>query len=200
MADVEALKRRIRAHPAFGGGPADEGYWLDFLECTLAKFGSYEFMVDCLADSCERQPETLAAYIVVSEHDRLTWDALHALVPRLRADGKDVPPALRDWCMDVATGVSKRPKQGGKVKWRNRARDISIVAAVNGIRDVTDLPFEFDEPKSREPRSACHVVAERLDMKYPTVRTIWRKNRSIVDRAREHGLVPPGRGRTRRPS
>ena len=57
MADVEALKRRIRAHPAFGGGPADEGYWLDFLEFTLAKFESYEFMVDCLADSCERQPK-----------------------------------------------------------------------------------------------------------------------------------------------
>lgn len=200
MDDVEALKRRIRAHPAFGGGPADEGYWLDFLEFTLAKFGSYEFMVERLADSCERQPETLAAYIVASENDRLTWDALYALVPRLPANGRAVPPSLNDWWLDATTGVRQRPKKGGKVKHRNRMRDLTIVAAVNGIRDVTDLPFEFDERKSGEPRSACHVVAERLGMRYATVRTIWRKNRAIVDRARAHELVPPGRERTRRPS
>jgi len=121
-------------------------------------------------------------------------------VPRLRADGRAVPPPLNDWWLDATTGVRQRPKKGGKVSYRNHMRDLSIVTAVNGIRDVTDFPFEFDERKSGEPRSACHVVAEKLGMRYATVRTIWRKNRSIVDRAREHGLVPPGRGRTRRPS
>ena len=43
------LKRRIRAHPAFHGGPADETYWLDFMEWTLAEFGTYDFRVECAA-------------------------------------------------------------------------------------------------------------------------------------------------------
>ena len=36
MADFETLRRRIREHHAFQGGEADEGYWLDFLECQSA--------------------------------------------------------------------------------------------------------------------------------------------------------------------
>ena len=62
MDDVEVLKRRIRAHPAFQVGPADENYWLDFLEVTLEEFGSYEFMIEQLADSLEQHPEKLPLY------------------------------------------------------------------------------------------------------------------------------------------
>ena len=199
MADLEALRRRIRAHPASSGGPADEGYWLDILEFDLATAGSYEFMVECLAGRREQQPETLATYIVASEYDRLIWDVLHALVLKLQAEGKEMPPELTRWWMDVTTGDRDKPKQGGKVKHRNLMRDVTIVAAVNGIRNVTDLPYEFDERKSGEPRSACHVVAEKLGMRYATIRTIWRNHRSLLDSARALALIPPERKRTRRP-
>ena len=43
-----------------------------------------------------------------------------------------------------------------------------------GFATVTDLPYEFDEPSEpgRLPRTACHVVAERLGWKYGRVRSI----------------------------
>ena len=50
------LKRRIRAHPAFHGGPADETYWLDFMEWTLAEFGTYDFRIEWLADNLKHHP------------------------------------------------------------------------------------------------------------------------------------------------
>ena len=199
MADLKALRRRISAHPASSGGPADEGYWLDLLEFELATSGSYELMVKRLAGLCEQQPEKLAAYIEASERGRLHWDVLHALVQRLQAKEKDVPPSLTKWWLDATTGNRNKPKQGGRTRHRNAMRDAMIVAAVNGIRNVTDLPYEFDERKSGEPRSACHVVAERLGMRYATVRTIWRNNRPLVERLRELKLLPPERKRTRRP-
>ena len=64
------LLRRVRAHPAFHGGPADEGYWLDLMELHLAKFGSYEFKIEMLADSLERHPERLPTYVAASEYGR----------------------------------------------------------------------------------------------------------------------------------
>ena len=199
MDDVEVLKRRIRAHPAFQGGPADEDYWLDFLEVILEEFASYECMIEQLADSLERHPEKLPAYLCGSEKDLLFWDVLHALVPRLWLGKKAVFPALIKWWMDATTGVLVKPKRGGKVVWRNRMRDAVIVTAVNGIREVSGIPYEFDEPNFTTPHTACHVVARRLGMSFATVRSIWRKNKSIVDDARAHGLVPPPRTRKRRP-
>ena len=53
--ELDALKSKIREHPAFHGGPADAEDCLDFLQVTLAKFGKYELMDECLADWCERQ-------------------------------------------------------------------------------------------------------------------------------------------------
>lgn len=191
------LKRRIRAHPAFRGGPADETYWLDFMECTLAEFGTYDFRLEVLGDNLKRHPDRVPAAVVASESDPLVWDVLSRLVPLLWRNKGVMPAVLLEWWMDKTTGIrGDRPRSGGE--GRNQMRDLTIVAAVNGIRDVTDLPYEFDEPSGREPRTACHVVAERLGWTPERVRSIWRKNRSIVDRARAHGLVPPARPRTRR--
>ena len=192
------LKRRIRAHPAFHGGPADEIYWLDFMECTLAEFGTYDFQVEFRADMLSRHPEQVPTYVVASESDRLAWDVLSRLVPLLWRTERVMPAVLLEWWMDKTTGIRDRPRSSGKHGRRNRMRDLTIVTAVNGIRNVTDLPYEFDESSGREPRTACHVVAERLGSPYESVRSIWRKNRSIVKRARAHGLVPPARPRTRR--
>ena len=72
-------------------------------------------MIERLADSLERHPEKLPAYLYESEKDRLFWDVLHALVPRLWRGGKVVFPALIKWWMDATTGVLVKPKRGGKV-------------------------------------------------------------------------------------
>ncbi len=53
--ELDALKSKIREHPAFHGGLADAEDCLDFLQVTLAKFGKYELMDECLADWCKRQ-------------------------------------------------------------------------------------------------------------------------------------------------
>ena len=193
------LKRRIRAHPAFHGGPADETYWLDFMECTLAEFGTYDFMLERLADNLKHHPDQVPVYVVASESDGLFWDVLSRLVPLLWRNEGVVPAVLLEWWMDKTTGIRERPPSSGKHGRRNNMRDLTIVTTVNGIRNVTDLPYEFDEPSGlRKQRSACHVVAERLGWTYGRVRSIWRNNRSIVDRARAHGLVPLARARTRR--
>lgn len=192
------LKRRIRAHPAFHGGPADETYWLDFMECTLAEFGTYDFKLDCLADNLKRHPDQIPGWVIASESDCLAWDVLSHLVHLLWCNEKVVPAVLLEWWMDKTTGIRNKPRRGGEGRYE--MRDLTIVAAVNGIRDVTDLPYEYDKPgrSFRAARTACHVVAERLGWTYERVRSVWRNNRSIVDRARTHGLVPPARPRTRR--
>lgn len=195
------LRRRLRAHPAFRGGPADEGYWLDLMELLLENFGSYGFKVEMLAENLERHPDRVPAYVSAAAQDRFAWDVLDQLVRQLWLSGKTVPPALVRWWMDKTTAVSTKPRGTGDHVRRNEMRDLMIVWAVNGIRNVTDLPYEFDAPapsSGREPRTACHVVAERLGWKYERVRSIWQKNRSILNRAREHGLIPPERARRRR--
>ena len=63
------LKRRIRAHPAFHGGPADETYWLDFMEWTLAEFGTYDFMGEVLADNLKHHPDQVQR---TSSHPKAT--------------------------------------------------------------------------------------------------------------------------------
>ncbi|MDE2667218.1 MAG: hypothetical protein OXI69_13825 [Acidobacteriota bacterium] len=199
MDKVEALIRKIQTHPAFHGGPADEEYWLDFLEATLAEFGTYEFLVEMQGEGLRRRPEMLALYILASQEDRLAWDVLEALVRRLRRGGKPLPNRLAEWWIDAAAGVLKKPKGGGRVAHRNRMRDLAIAAAVNGIRDVTGIPYEFDQRISAHPRTACHVVAERLNMSYGAIRSIWRNMRPHIERARDQGLIlPPGKKQRRR--
>ena len=46
MDEIEVAEHRMRVHPAFTGGPADEGYWLDSLQWALKSIGTYESMVE----------------------------------------------------------------------------------------------------------------------------------------------------------
>ena len=103
------------------------------------------------------------------------------------------------WWMDKTTGVINKKHHGKKQTRKNLMRDVLIAETVSMIHDVTDLPYEFDAPKSGgEPWTACHSVAKRLGMPYATVRSIWRKNRVYGDLAREEGLSPAARKRRRR--
>ena len=212
MKDLEALKQRIRAHPAFRGGPADEDYWLDMVEVCLAESpGGLDALAETQALIIESHPENWQAYIVASRVDLLAYKTLQVLLTNLRGKKPGsikVSPeeaevwqvaldGLNRWAQDVALEIIQKPKDGPD-KRKLRSRNTIIVAAVNGIHDVSGVPYEFDEPKSGEPRSACHIVADRLGMPPTTVRSIWRKERSLLKRAREHGLIPPPRPKRRR--
>ena len=189
----------MRAHPAFTGGPPDEGYWLDSLQCVLASRGTYESMVEDYAARLERNPEQAERYVRASLVNRVYWDVLEIFVREMWTNGRNLQLTLIDWWMDATTGMTQKPRHGGKQTRDNFMRDVLIVATVDAIRNVTDLPYEFDEPKpGEEPRTACHSVAERLSMPYNTVRTIWQNSRFHVDCARNEGLIPAARKRRRR--
>ena len=212
MSDLEILIDRIRKHPAARGGAADEGYWLDLLEFCLAEFGGgLDALAKMYALNLERHPEKWQAYIAGSRDDLLAFKTLQVLLANMR--GKQpgsisVSPeeavvwqaalnSLNSWAQDAALENIKKPKDRPD-KRKRMLRDATIAATVNGIHDLSGVPYEFDEPKSGEPRSACHIVADRLGMPYATVRSIWRKERDLLNSAREHGLIPQPRSKQRR--
>ena len=207
MDDLDVLKRRIQAHPAFRGGPADEAYWLDLLEVTVREMfpEGLDTLADLTADVLERHPERWWAYIEASREDLLAWKIVHSLLKRFRNRPPGSPVVSEDdegswrtaaalliaWGMDVATGDRKEPPDGSdrrKRALRNRA----IIATVNGIRDLGELPYESDDRWS-----ACDAVAKRLGMAYATVRTVWRNGRGKLRSARAHGRIPPSKKQRR---
>ena len=199
MDDIETAERRMRAHPAFTGGPEDEGYWLDSMQCVLASHGTYKSMLETYAARLERNPGQAEWFVKASLVNRMYWDVLEMFVREMWINGKQMPPTLITWWMDKTTGVINKKHHGKKQTRKNLTRDVLIAETVSMIHDVTDLPYEFDAPKSGgEPWTACHSVAKRLGMPYATVRSIWRKNRVYGDHAREEGLSPAARKRRRR--
>lgn len=95
---------------------------LDFMECTLAEFGTYDFKVEMLGDNLKRHPDRVPAAIVASESDPLVWDVLHRLVPLLWRNERVLPAVLLEWWMDKTTGIRDRPRSGGE--GRNQMRDL----------------------------------------------------------------------------
>ena len=73
MDDIETAERRMRAHPAFTGGPADEGYWLDSLQCVLASHGTYKSMLETHAARLERNPGQAEWFVKASLVNRMYW-------------------------------------------------------------------------------------------------------------------------------
>ena len=182
------------------------------VEVCLAEFaGGLDAHAKMLAHILESHPEKWQAYIAASRTDLLAYKTLQVLLTNLRGKKPGsikVSPeeaevwqvalnSLNGWAQDVALEIIQKPKDGPD-KRKLRSRNAIIVAAVNGIHDVSGVPYEFDEPRFGEPRSAGHIVADRLDMKPTTVRSIWRKDRGLLDHAREAGLLPPSRPGRRR--
>ena len=204
-ARLAELKRRIREHPAFHGGPADEAYWLDYTEAMLALFPEgHDTMAEIMAGVALKRPEIWPAYVEASNSDLLFWKIVRVMV-RLSRPGasesynvpEDAFQCLNEWALDAATEVRREPKERRDER-KMMMRNLTIVIAVHGIREVSGIPYEFDEPKAGDPRSACHVVADRLGWTYGKVRSIWRKGRPLLERAQKQELVPPSRKKTRR--
>ena len=207
MSDLEVLRERVRAHPAFHGGPVDEDYWLDIVEVLLAEFDvGLDRLAKTLATNLKSHPENWHAYIVRSRDDLLAYKTLQILLANMRGKHpgsvnvsseeakvwRTALDSLNRWAQDVALETIQKPKDGPDER-KMMLRNAIIVAAVNGIRDVSGVPYDYDEPKFGEPRSACHIVANRLGMPFSTVRSIWRKDRSLLTQAREYDLIPQPR-------
>ena len=162
---------------------------------------------DFLTPVLERHPENWSAYIEASRTDPLAWKVVHTLFSRLRnrppssltasedevEKRQDALERLNGWVLDVAAGDRVEPTRPGGDSRKQVSRNAKIVATINGIRDLGELPYESDER-----RSACHAVAERLGMKYHTVRSIWRNNQGMLKRARQESLIPPPTKQKRR--
>lgn len=202
MDDNGPVERQTHVDPAFTGGSEAATFWLDCMERVLAKGGSYEATVEFLTDALAQNPGQIGWHIDESARAGLSWDVLDMFVRRQWTSGKPLPIETAVWWLDATTGVTKKPIRDGKRDRRNLMRDSIIAMTINTIHDVTDLPYEFDEPSKpgREPRTACHLVAERLGMPYHTVRSIFENQRPSMIKARKNGRLPPARKRRRRTS
>ena len=158
---LEELKTKLRAHPAFRGGQADISYWKDLVEVVMIVFPEdINTLAEMQADQFEQNPEKVPNYIVASKEDRLAYRALKLWKSRLdpaRFMGllQSHSEIVNQWIFDVFTGRWIEPRSSGKDKYSYMLRDATIAAAVNGIRDLGDLPYT-----SHDRESACQVVSE----------------------------------------
>ena len=133
-----------------------------------------------------REPRLWPRYIQASTHDRWAWETLSGLVRvfRKRTPASSpylaLPPLLSGWVLDIASGHLERPTWKARPKL-NEYRDINIARAVDRLHDL-DRPYA---PPSEN--SACHLVAERLDMPVGTVRQIWFERREQIRGIRASG-------------
>ena len=182
MSDLEALMAQIRAHPAFHGGQADETYVLDWLELALSLYPEgLDTLAEVTAGVRSHQPERWPVYTEASREDLLASKVVQALIRLVRTPDGFVPEPLNSWALDVATGVRRQQPPDESDARKQGLRNAAIVWAVHSIREVSGIPYEFHEPKSGSPKTACHVVAERLGWKFGKVRTIWRNGRSLFE-------------------
>ena len=129
-------------------------------------------------DSGWTRDRELLEWIEASETHRHAWDGVQLLLRTLRQQNKPVPAALQSWALDVADGTNSPPKRKrGRDTRQNELRNRQIVAAIVMLR-CWGLPAT-----SNTERSACHVVANKLNLSYEAVRTIWlaRQDMTIGD-------------------
>ena len=181
----------------------DEAYWLDMLEVLLARVVPHDLdeIAELQAEHLIRHPSRWKVYIAASRTDTLAWKTLRSLLGKLRArqPGSFVVSAehhaeweaalqrLNGWALDVAQGIRSAPRRKGRDRRSEQLRNASIVATVNGIRNLGTKPAT----SSKADSSACHVVAKRVNLSYEAVRTIWRNNQRLLKQASELGIIPP---------
>lgn len=176
------------------GGLPDEDFWLDVLEYVWPRLTEgLDSFADFDADLLEKDPKRWPGYIKSSRTDPLAWKTLEALLRRgssLVARAEAAPAddqkiweeglwLLIKWAWEVASKTRTEPKRSqGRDSTDLMLRNAAIRATVQKVHDCSERPYTNDY---HEERSACGVVARRLGMEYPTVRTIWR-DRAYVNR------------------
>ena len=184
-------------------GNYDEEYCLDLLEVVLARNvvpQDLDEIAELLSENLKRDPARWHAHIVASEQDALAWKTVKSLVRKVRrqqpgslavsterdADWVAALEQLINWALDCFEGIRSEPRTRGPDRRSNLMRNVAIAVTVNYIRNLGNRPATSNKPG----RSACHVVAARLNLSYEAVRTIWRNSQPWLGRAAERGLLP----------
>ena len=126
------------------------------------------FYGEAIQDSGWTRDKELLEWIEASKTHRRAWDGLQFLLRTLRQQNQPVPTALLFWALDVADGTNSPPtRKRGRDARQNELRNRQIVMAIKALQSG-GLPAT-----SNTERSACHVVANKLNLSYEAVRTIW---------------------------
>ena len=162
---------------------------LDFLEYCMLKKPEYsrDYFAYQIAEDDFDKPDEWPRWVAASSDDPLAWKVCVALVWKLcepgpgrgRRIGRLFLSPLLMWALDVVVGTRKEPRKRGRDPYVNHYRDIVIRSFVAAVRDVGLRPATSSGPR----KSACHLVAERLNLSYQTVRNIWQdgKKRFSLD-------------------
>ena len=178
------IEERKKKYPDRSDRPAETKEWLEYerqlIEVVPLGLDAY------VKHQAERSKLALNFELEVNlaRRDQIAYRVLKEVLKNRRSDDKqddreilnNLPDFTITWVLDVATGECVEPKSVGKKKSMYTSRDLHIGQMVECVHETMKLPYESDERYS-----ACHEVADYLDMNYGKVRTIWRK---IKDRVR----------------
>ena len=175
------IEKRKRENPDRSDRPPEFKEWLEYTNHLYKTIPTgVDSIAKYLAGSFSNSLNAWPQIIDAAGRNQLAYRMLKEILMYLRNDGKqddrtilnNLPDPMITWILDVATGQSVEPKKVGRNSITNLLRDNIIVQMVEAVHDAMKLPYESDERYS-----ACHEVADYLDMKYGSVRTIWRKKR-----------------------
>ena len=180
---LEIIEERKEAYPDRSDRPPEVAERLEALKLMIGhsiedKDSTFKFGAMILNTIPDAWPNIVDA----AKYDQLAYRILKEYIRLLRIDEKlddrtfmnMLPDSMVSWIIEVATGQCVEPKSVGRSRSTNLLRDRLITNSVKLVHDNMDLPYESDEKYS-----ACHDVADYLDMKYGSVRTIWRKSRDL---------------------
>ena len=166
----------------------DEEYFLDVLQVWNEKVRhqSMEELAEMYADAMLDDPLKWEEHISRSQTDSLAWDAIKALLGKVRPllEGPfplSVPLArLRSWAFDVALGIRPGPKKGAGGDDRVlRTRNAAIVVTLQHLKDLGTPPSTSNE--SARAGTGFQLVGERVRREYDSIRDVWRQNKGMLD-------------------
>ena len=180
--DLPAAEYLQRAAHEPRSDEARERQQLDFM-CFIIQTVTHDrhSIARYQARRLRRHPEEWMSWIQASKSDTLAWDTLQALVGELLdlAPGALMCSPLAVWSAEAIAGKRPRRSPMGPDPFENLMYDIAVCVAIEEICAIGRRKATTSNAhriRRRNRRSACELVAERLDLKYKSVEGIWGKD------------------------
>ena len=146
------------------------------------------FAREYLESSADSRAQQLADLLDDCTEDEWDWDGLDRIAQRLlRADGEQLPPALRVWIADRLNGKCRRPAARGNNPNAHYLRNHIIVLCVRMLKEK-GLPATRNRQRAREccelGGSGCDVlgvVFSEENLSFEGVAKIWRDGSKSAD-------------------
>ncbi len=149
--------------------------WLNHQASPIKILAWAWFYGEAEGDSGWTRDRELSQWIEASKTYWHAWEGIKYLLTTLRKCNQPLPVALVQWALDVADGTRRAPKRSrGRDGTQYGIRNKSMVTAIWMLQSG-GLPAT-----SNTGISACHVVAEILNLSYEAVRTVWQKNKEMT--------------------